>query len=188
MSKRAGESGFSLFELMIAMLLLTMVSVMIYSVLNVGIKFSAQGGKRILAMERKYGFMSLLQSQIMSAVYDTREKRLLMAAGEDMFKVVTRNPYRYPDVGMVLAVYRYDPGDGTVYYLEKRDYYNPDYGEDYVPDFEDMTVLATGESGFSVAYDEAAGPEVVVEYRGEEFVLVPKCADAKALRLLTEGE
>ncbi len=188
MKAGGGKQGFSLFELLIAMLLLTMVSVMIYSVLKVGIRFSAQGEKRIVAMERKYGLLNLLQRQITGAVYDTRKRRLLITADGDMFKLVTRAPFTYPDVGVVLAVYRYDDADGTIYYLEKRDYYNTDYGDDYVPDFADMTVLARGENDFSITYDETMGPEVVLAYRGEEYVLVPKCADEQSLRLLGSEE
>jgi len=48
--RSSNQAGFTLFELIIAMLLVTMVSVMIYSILNVGIKFSDKGDKKILAL------------------------------------------------------------------------------------------------------------------------------------------
>lgn len=194
---RQGQAGFTLFEVLIAMLLLAMVAAMIYSVLNVSIKFADQGGRKILAMERKYGFLILVQRQITSAVYDPAKKRILMSADDQAFRVVTRNPFIYPEAGVVLAIYRYNAGERAIYYTEKRDYYNTDYalssplggGTDaYVPDFEEMTVLAQDEEPFSVQYDEEAGPEVLVTYRGEEYTLVPKSADAEALLKLTTGK
>lgn len=180
--KPGGEGGFSLFEILIAMVLLAMVAAMLYSVLNVGIKFTDQGGKKILAMERKYAFLSLVQRQITSAVYDGTQKKILMWADDELFKVVTRNPYVYSEAGVVLAIYRYNAGDRAIYYLEKRDYYNTDYGEEYIPDFEEMSVLAWDEDPFSVQYDPEESPEVVFSFRDEEYALVPKCTDEQALQ------
>ncbi len=183
-SGRFCQGGFSLFEVLIAMTLLAMVAVMIYSVLNVGIRFTDQGGRKILAMERKYAFLTLVQRQISSAVYDSVNRRIMMQADEALFKVVTRNPFIYPEAGVVLAIYRYNEGERAIYYTEKRDYYNIDYGEDYVPDFAEMTVLARDEEPFAVQYDEEASPEVLFTHRGEEYALVPKCADEAARQKL----
>lgn len=179
--RRQGQAGFSLFEVLISMVLLAMVAAMIYSVLNVGIKFTDQGGRKILAMERKYGLLTLVRRQITSAVYDPIQKRILMAADDELFKVVTRNPFVYPEAGVVLAIYRYNAGERSIFYTEKRDYYNIDYGDDYVPDFSEMTALARDEEPFSVEYDEETSPEVIFTFRGEEYPLVPKSADREAL-------
>ena len=194
LATRQAQSGFTLFEVLIAMVLLAMVAVMIYSVLNVGIKFSDQGGRKILAMERKYGFLNLVQRQIASAVYDPVKKKIMMSADDEIFKVVTRNPFIYPEAGVVLAIYRYNAGERSIYYTEKRDYYNIDYAiltaldsgkGGYVPELSEMTVLAQNEEPFSVLYDEEAGPEVIFTYRGEDYALVPKSADAAARLKLT---
>jgi len=190
------------------MVLLAMVAAMIYSVLNVGIKFTDQGERKILAMERKYGFLILVQRQITSAVYDPVKKRILMSADKETFEVVTRNPFIYPEAGVVLAIYRYNAGERAIYYTEKRDYYNKDYSfqsplvtdgssvqsaqstvggsnDKYVPDFTEMTVLAQDEEPFEVKYEEETGPEVTITYRGADYSLVPKCADAAARLKLT---
>lgn len=179
---RPGQEGFTLVEVMIAMILLAMVATMLYSVLNVGIKFTDQGGRKILALERKYGLISLVQRQIVSAAYDPLQQRIPMSADDDLFKVVTRSPYVYPEAEVVLAIYRYNAGERAIYYLEKRDYYNIDYDDDYVPDFEEMTVLARDEDGFSVQYDQETSPEVTFIFRDEEYALVPKCAVKDALQ------
>jgi len=182
MSKdKQSQAGFTLFELIIAMLLLTMVSVMIYSILNVGIKFSEKGDRAIVGMARKHGFLTLLQRQVSSTLYNEKEHKLLIQADGDVFKIVTRNPFIYRDAGVVLAVYRYDSGEQAIYYLEKRDYYNTDYGEDYVPDFEDMIVLASDEEDFSLSYEETMGPEVTLSFWGEEMVFIPKSLNAESL-------
>lgn len=181
-----GEAGFTLFEVLISMILLAMVAVMLYSVLNVGIKFTDRGGRRILAMERKYGLLTLVQRQITSAVYDPKQKKILMVADDDIFKVVTRNPFVYPEAGVVLAIYRYNAAERAIYYAEKRDYYNTDYDDEYVPDFSEMTVLARDEDAFSVVYDGETSPEVTFTFRDEEYTLVPKCADNEALSKLAQ--
>lgn len=184
--RRPGQAGFSLFEVLIAMVLLAMVATMLYSVLNVGIKFTDQGGRKILAMERKYGLLTLVRRQIMSAVYDPIQKRVLMAADGEVFKVVTRNPFVYPEAGVVLAIYRYNAAERAIYYAEKRDYYNTDYDDEYVPDFTEMTVLARDEDAFSVMYDGETSPEVTFAFRDEEYTLVPKCTDNEALSKLAQ--
>jgi hypothetical protein len=169
---------------MISMILLAMVAVMVYSVLNVGIKFTDRGGRKILAMERKYGFLSLVGRQITSAVYDPVQRRILMFADDEIFKLVTRNPFVYPEAGVVLAIYRYNAAERAIYYTEKRDYYNTDYGDEYVPDFSEMTVLDRDEDPFSVVYDGETSPEVTFTFRDEEYSLVPKCADNEAVSKL----
>ena len=135
-------------------------------------------------MERKYAFLTLVQRQITSAVYDSTNKRIMMKADDEVFKVVTRNPFVYPEAGVVMAIYRYNAGERAIYYVEKRDYYNTDYGEDYVPDFSEMTVLARDQDTFSVAYDGETSPEVIFTYQGEEYSMVPKSVDREALNKL----
>ena len=175
------QAGFTIFELLIAMILVTMVSVMIYSILNVGIQFSSKGDKKILALERQFGFLSLMKRQVSSALYNVKERKLLIYADDTLFRIVTRNPFIYRSAGVVLAFYRYDSGSQTVYYMEKRDYYNIDYDEEYVPDFDEMIELACNEESFSISYEEALGPEVILEYRGEEYVFLPKSLNDELL-------
>ena len=182
------QAGFSLFELMVAVLLLAMVSVMIYSVLSVGIKFSDKGSRKILEMERRYGFISLLQRQIKSAVYDVKKKEILMSGDAETFRVVTRNPYIYQSAGVVLAIFRYNSSESSIFYTEKRDYYNIDYDDEYVPEYDDMILLAVDEESFDIQYEQDASPEVTIEYRGEEYTLVPSCADKAALAKLSESD
>jgi len=182
------QRGFTLFELLVAMLLLAMISVMIYSSLHVGIKFAAKGEKKVLAMEHKYGLLNLLKSQISSAVYDMKKHELMIWADDDSFKLVTRNPYIYEDAGMVLAIYRYDSSERVIYYTEKRDYYNLDYDEQYLPDISDMTLLASDEDSFAVKYDKDIGPEVTFTYREKDYTLVPECADDASLAKLSDSE
>lgn len=172
--KGHGKQGFSLFELMVAVLLLAMVSVMIYSVLNVGIRFADKGEKRILAMDRRLGLTALLHRQVKSGWYDERKKKVIISTDTNLFRIVTRSPFLYADSGVVLAVYLFEPGDGIIYYLEKRDYYNSDYDDEYVPDIDDMFILMTDVASFSLEYDESSGV-VAMEFNGREYEFKAWC-------------
>lgn len=175
------QSGVTLFELMVAVLLLGMISTMIYSVLNVGITFADKGEKQILALEKEQGFLSLLHRQINSAWYNTKQKKIIIHADDDMLQIITHQPFLYRSAGLVLAIYRYDASEQVVYYTEKRDFYNVDYNEDYTPDFEEMEFLLRTDTPVSWSYDSdevvevdgAAG--VSVTYENKEFYFVPKC-------------
>ncbi len=103
------ESGFTLLEVMVAVLLLAMVSSMIYSILNVSIKFTEKGEKQILKLEREHGLLTLLQRQITSAWYDKKQKKIPMATNDNMLRLVTRESLLYPYNRLVMAVYVYDP-------------------------------------------------------------------------------
>ncbi|MCB2181679.1 MAG: prepilin-type N-terminal cleavage/methylation domain-containing protein [Desulfobulbaceae bacterium] len=170
----SSQSGFTLFEVLIAVLLLAMISSMIYSILNVSIKFAEKGEKKILLMEREQGLLGLLQRQIKSAWYDDKSKQVLINADEERLNVVTRAPLLNPQVGTVLALYRYDPGSATLYYTEKRDFYNIEYADDYAPDYEDMMVLMDNCPPLTFSYPEESS-DVTVEYDGSEYEFWPWC-------------
>ncbi|MFZ5765954.1 MAG: PulJ/GspJ family protein [Thermodesulfobacteriota bacterium] len=170
----ARQGGFTLFEVMVAVLLLAMVSTMIYSILNVSITFSEKGEKRILALERKLGLLGLLERQVKCAVYDDRRKEVAMSADDTIFRLTTRAPLLYARAETVLAVYRFDPNSNVLYYLEKRDFYNADYEGDYIPDFEEMTVLIPDSPPLSFSYEEGESAVLII-VDGEEHVFTPWC-------------
>ncbi|OKY73844.1 MAG: hypothetical protein BM485_16345 [Desulfobulbaceae bacterium DB1] len=169
-----GQQGFTLFEVMVAVLLLAMVSSMIYSILNVSIKFSEKGEKRIIRIEREQGLLGLLQRQITCGVYDSQTKMVAVAAEDTVLKVTTRAPLLYSQAGTVLAVYRYDPDSGSLYYLEKRDFYNSDYKEDYIPDYESMKILVEKCAPLAFVYEEDSSAVQVI-YDGKEYEFTPWC-------------
>ncbi|MCJ7602968.1 MAG: prepilin-type N-terminal cleavage/methylation domain-containing protein [Desulfobulbaceae bacterium] len=170
----AREKGFTLFEVMVAVFLLAMVSSMIYSILNVSIRFSEKGEKSILLLEREQGLIGILQRQIKNGWYDEQKKEVAIAADDTMLRIVTRAPLLYPLAGVVLAVYRYDPESASLYYLEKRDFFNIDYGDDYVPAYEDMQELVENCRPLSFSYEENSS-SVTVLYDGKEFNFTPWC-------------
>jgi prepilin-type N-terminal cleavage/methylation domain-containing protein len=174
--RRAGPQnrGFTLFELLVAVLLLAVVSTMIASVLSAGINFAGKGEQRILALEREHGFLKLLHGQVRAAHFDDRQRKMLISAGDSILRVVTREPLLYRDAGPVLAIYRYREEDGGVYYTEKRDYFNIDYDEEYLPDFDDMRYLLHAGESPGLAYDEESGA-VAVRFAGREYEFSPRC-------------
>jgi hypothetical protein len=162
-----------LLELLVAGLLLSIISVMIYSVLNVGIKFAHKGEVELLAIAREQGFISLLQQQVRSTLYDSKKKKLEITIDDDVLRLVTRRPLLYHQVDVVLAIYRYKADDRTVYYTEKVDYYNPDFAEGYLPDYEEMYPVISTAHDFAMEFDEKTG-EVFIEYEETEYLFKPR--------------
>lgn len=168
------QQGITLFELLIAVVLLGMVSTMIYSVLNVGINFSARGGKHLERQARERNLLSLLRRQVNEASYDLRSGKVEISGGDGLLRIVTRQPLLHRTAGLVLAVYRVNAAEQTLYYLEKKDYFNVEYGEKFLPDFSEMEKMYAADRPVVLTYDSGKG-SVSVNLGEEEFVFYPKC-------------
>ncbi|MFA6283225.1 MAG: prepilin-type N-terminal cleavage/methylation domain-containing protein, partial [Desulfurivibrionaceae bacterium] len=83
-----GQRGITLFELLIAVVLLGMVSTMIYSVLNVGITFSARGERHLETLSREKNLLSLLRRQVNGAWYDLRFGKVVISGGDGVLRIV----------------------------------------------------------------------------------------------------
>lgn len=174
-SKLISERGVTLFELLIAVLLLALVSTMIYSVLHASISFSEKGSKQILAMEKEQSLLALISRQVRGAWYDSRKRQAVVSAKDGVLKIVTRNPLINKEIGLALVIYRFNTEDQTLYYTEKVDYYNIDYDDDYLPDFTEMIpLLATG-LPVSLEYDEETAG-VHLAYGEREYDFFPRCS------------
>lgn len=169
-----GQRGITLFELLIAVVLLGMVSTMIYSVLNVGITFSARGGKHLETLSREKNLLSLVRRQVNGAWYDLRFGRVEISGGDGVLRIITRQPLLHRNVGSVLAVYRVNPSEQALYYLEKKDYFNTGYGEQYLPEFSEMEKMYASDRPMALDYDPQQS-RVTVTLGGEAFAFVPKC-------------
>lgn len=168
------EKGFTLLELLVAITMLAIICSMIYSALNVSIKFSDQAEKKMLSLTRERGFLSLLNRQIRGAWFDPRKTKVVISAQPDRLRLVTRSPMLYPGAGLVLAFYRYEPADDKIYYTEKLDYYNMDYGDDYLPPLEDMVMLMENSGDIEFNYENREN-KVAVSYQGKEYEFIPGC-------------
>ncbi|MFH1021460.1 MAG: prepilin-type N-terminal cleavage/methylation domain-containing protein [Pseudomonadota bacterium] len=174
------RQGVTLFELLIAVVLLGMVSTMIYSVLNVGINFSARGGKHLERLAREKNLLSLLRRQVNGAWYDPRFGKVLISGGGDgVLRLVTRQPLLHRSAGTVLAVYRVNEAEQALYYLEKIDYFNAEYGEKYLPDFSEMEKMYGADRPVTLVYEPQTSM-VSVSLGGEEFAFFPKCLPSGA--------
>ncbi|MBU0485216.1 MAG: prepilin-type N-terminal cleavage/methylation domain-containing protein [Proteobacteria bacterium] len=167
------QKGVTLFELLVAMLLLAVISTMIYSILNVSINFSQKGEKRIMTMERSRSLLDLMHRQIHSAWFDQLQKKTAISYSQNTLKLVTRQPLIYRDLGLALVIYHFEPSTGTLYYAEKKDFYNNDYDEEYVPDPAEMTVLLSG-TDLTIDYDDKE-ETVTINYLGQEYAFSPRC-------------
>ena len=160
--------------MLVAMILLVMVTAMLYSVLNVGIKFSDKGEKKLDSVERERSLLDLLHKQVHGAWYDQKQKKVIITGDGESLKLITTSPLIEHQAGLVLAIYRYDRHDKILYYTEKIDFYNPDYDEDYEPALREMTVLVRDMDDIGLEYDEKDGL-VRVSYLGLEHELIPRC-------------
>lgn len=167
------QEGVTLIELMVAMLLLVMVTAMLYSVLNVGIKFSQKGEERLTLLGSERAFLDLLHRQIQGASYDQSQKKQMIVATRNLLKVVTTAPLVERYAGQVLAVYLYDPGGRVLYYTEKLDFYNIDYDENYSPVPREMVVLLRDVDKIDWQYDKTDGM-VAVSYLGRDYEISPR--------------
>ena len=172
------RQGVTLFELLVAMVLMVIVSSMLYSVLDVGIKFSGKGENRMAVIEVERSLLDLLHRQIHGARYDTKQKKMTISTDDETMKMVTGSPLIERKAGLVLAIYSYDRHDQALYYTEKIDFYNPDYDEDYEPPLAEMIVLVHDVDELDFDYDKEEGV-VKVSYLGLEHEFVPRCWQSK---------
>ena len=100
------QKGVTLFELLVAMMMLVLVSAMLYSVLNAAIKFSEKGESRIQLIEQERSFLSLLRRQVHGIRYDSIKKKLQIFAEGNLLKIVTSSSIIERDAGVVMAALR----------------------------------------------------------------------------------
>lgn len=167
------QKGVTLIELLVAMLLLVMVTSMLYSVLNVGIKFSRKGEDRLASLELERSFLAVLHRQVYGAWHDKLKKKVIISTERDMLKMVTTSPLIGGDGGLALVVYWYDSGDRTLYYTEKPDFFNIDYQENYFPSDDEMIVLLRDVDDLDWQFDENEGL-LTVSYLGKSFEMTPR--------------
>ena len=167
--------GITLLELMVAMLIMALIGTMLYSVLNVGINFSRKGEERARHLGRDRALLGLLHRQLQGAWYDRLQKKVLIATTGDELKLVTTVPLLYRDQGMVLAIYIYNPKDDSLYYTEKKDFYNPAYfKDDFKMERKEMVVLLKEVGRMGLDYDKEEG-KVGVTYRERLYDLPVRC-------------
>ncbi|MFZ5774070.1 MAG: PulJ/GspJ family protein [Thermodesulfobacteriota bacterium] len=165
--RRCGERGVTLLELLVAMVLLAMVSAMLYSVLRVGIGFSATGTRHLERLAREQNLLNLMRRQVASVWFDPRRGAAGISSAPGVLRLVTRQPLLHRDAGVVLAVYRVDPEGPALYYQEKKDFYNVAYGREYIPDFQEMERLYA-----------PGGQRLELEYRPEQGGVVLTVGEA----------
>jgi prepilin-type N-terminal cleavage/methylation domain-containing protein len=168
------HKGVTLLELLVAMILLVMVSAMLYSVLNAGIGFSRKGEEKLRQVGRGRALLELLHRQVHGAWFDKRLKKLRLETDGDYLRLVTTAPLLNRDSGLTLALYFYDPARDTLYYKESRDFYNPDYEEDYRPRREEMTVLMKDVGGIAWEFDDSEGL-LHLEFGEKAYSMVARC-------------
>ena len=116
--------GLTLLEVMVAMLLLTIASGMIYSMLDRSIFFANKGEGKSREIEEHYALVSLMQRQVQSGWFSPTTKKVLISGEKDLLRLATAIPFQARPGQVVMAFYRYNPEENTLYYLEKKDFFN----------------------------------------------------------------
>lgn len=177
--RSSDQRGVTLLEMLVAMLIMVMVSVMLYSVLNVGINFSRKGEIRARQAGRERAFLELLHRQVQGARFDQKQKKAQIDSSGHQLLLVTTAPLLNRDLGMVMAIYLYEPKDDTLYYTEKKDFYNADYRESYQAKPREMLALMREAGAISLNYASDEGG-LKVTCRGREHFLAVRCWQSEA--------
>ena len=175
--KSHNQEGVTLFELLVAVLLLALVSTMIYSVLSAGINFNAKGEEKLQLIAQEQGLVSLLRRQVRGAIYDMQQRRPKITATPETLQIITTQPFFAGESVTVFVVYRYNEADSSLYYLEKKDFYNSDYNEDFLPDLDEMTRIMTTRLPLTLGYEQEAG-QVTLQYNDRKYLFSPRCRPA----------
>lgn len=173
-SSKPRQRGVTLLELLVAMVLLVMVSTMLYSVLNAGIGFFSRGEEKLRQVGRSRSLLELLHRQVHGAWFDKRLKKLRLDTDGDYLWMVTTAPLLNRDAGLALVLYLYDPAENILYYKENRDFFNPDYEENYRPRREEMMILMKDAGGITWEFDASEGL-LQVNYGEREYSMVARC-------------
>jgi hypothetical protein len=139
-------------------------------VLDSGIGFARKGEDRLQQVERDRALLELLHRQVHGAWYDRLQNKVWLSVEGDYLRLVTTASLLNRDAGLVLVVYFYDRAGDTLYYMEKRDFYNPDYEKDYRPDVAEMEELMKEVGGISWEYDNEQG-RLQLLFAGKEYSL-----------------
>lgn len=172
--KQRCQQGFTLLEVMVATLIFSMISVLIFSMLDRSFTFTTKGEERVLAVERHYGLINLVRRQVQGAWYDPQQKKMrISSATEHQFALITSSSMLYGPAALVMAFYEFDPDEAILYYTERRDFYNPDYRDEF-PDRDEMIPLLKPEGLFSLQADPDSD-FVTLRYGMEAYVFHPFC-------------
>lgn len=171
---KTNTRGFTLLEVMVSVLIFSMISVLIFSMLDRSFVFTAKGEARVLHLEQQYGLINLLRRQVQGAWFDPKLKKMHLSSETDrQFALITTSSLMFPGSIVVIAFYEFDPNDATLYYTERRDFYNPDYGKEFPPQTE-MIPLLTVTDPFSLQADPDSD-FVILHFSNREYTFHPLC-------------
>ncbi len=167
-------NGFTLLEVMISIVIFGMISTLIFSILDRSFVFTEKGEAKILKIEQQNGFIDLVRRQVQGAWVDPRRRTThINSENEQQFSIVTTSSIMFAGSPLVVAFYEFEPSTNTVYYTERKDFYNPDYVEQF-PNQEEMIPLLNVDDSFSLQTDENSD-FVILFLNNKEYIFHPFC-------------
>ncbi len=181
------QRGLTLLEIMVSILIFSMISTLIFSILDRSFAFTAKGEARVLEIERHYGLIHLIRRQVQGAWFDQKLKAIQISSEtENRLTLTTTASLMHEDSTLVMAFYTFDPTTATLYYTERKDFYNTDYKHE-PPSLTEMIPLLTIEEPFSLQADPDSD-FVILTYKGQEYIFHPFCTrQSQEFNLETRG-
>ncbi len=168
------QRGLTLLEVMISILIFSMISVLIFSILDRSALFTTKGEEQVRKLEQHYNLTLLVRRQVQGAWIDPATKSPnINQLSDQQFSVITTSSIMYPAASLILAFYEFDPDTGTLYYTERRDFYNPDYNDNFPPQ-DDMIPLLKTDKPFQL-YTGEDSSLVTLVLAGKEYRFYPMC-------------
>lgn len=169
---KPNQQGLTLLEVMISVLIFSMISVLIFSILDRSVVFTAKGEKRVRSLEQHYSLTNLVRKQVQGA-FITKSTITINTPSDHQFSIITTASIMYPPSTLIVAFYDFDPQTGILYYTERRDFYNLEYGEQF-PAIEEMIPLLTSSAPFSLERQEDSN-WVTLKLAGKTYTFHPFC-------------
>jgi prepilin-type N-terminal cleavage/methylation domain-containing protein len=171
---KQNQRGLTLLEVMISVLIFSMISVLIFSILDRSAAFTAKGDKRVRTLEQNYNLSSLIRRQVQGAWIDQKQQKAGINQLSDLqISIITTSSIMYPPTTLVIAFYDFDEESGTLFYTERRDFYNQDYNDQFPP-IEEMIPLLVTDQPFRLQTTEESNL-VSLTLAGKQYTFHPFC-------------
>ena len=171
---KQNQHGFTLLEVMVSIFIFSLISMLIFSILDRSFVFTAKGEARVLEIEQQYGLINLVRRQVQGAWFDQRQKKIQMSSEtENRFALITTSSLMYNSSVLVMAFYEFDPRASILYYTERKDFYNTGYSS-MPPEVTEMIPLLHVDGAFSLQADPDSD-FVVLRYKEKKYVFHPFC-------------
>jgi len=172
------RNGFTLLELLVAVVLLGLAGSVIYGLFFAGVTISGKGQARLLADSRLSGLARLLERQVETAWFDQRRQRPGIVFADQTLYLYTTSPLIHPEYDLVLAMYQLADDGRALLYQERIDFHSFSLEPGDLPPMEETVPLAVFSQPVALSFDQES-TSVILETEEERYALYPKTRPVK---------